>query len=129
GPALWVAVEQWPAVKVAVSFTDTSPPASLPEALRRDVTVDEGRMLLVRGRLEISGPTTARRIAAELGMELSGVQIALEQLELAGVVLRGRFTTAVAASLRDADASFGETRLRVDELEWCERRLLARIHR
>ncbi len=45
-------------------------------------------------------------------MELTGVQIALEQLELSGVVLRGRFTSAAS-----------------DELEWCERRLLARIHR
>jgi ATP-dependent Lhr-like helicase len=96
----------------AVLLTDTTPPASLPESLRREVTVEEGRMLLVRGRLEISGPTTAHRIATELGMELSGVQIALEQLELAGVVLRGRFTGSAQ-----------------DELEWCERRLLARIHR
>jgi ATP-dependent helicase Lhr and Lhr-like helicase len=67
--------------------------------------------MLVRGRLEISGPTTATRISQQLGMSLNSVQIALEQLELAGVVLRGSFTR--------------ET----DELEWCERRLLARIHR
>ena len=57
-------------------------------------------MLLVRGRLEISGPTTAQRIAAELGMELNDVQIALEQLELAGVVLRGRFTRSRSAEPR-----------------------------
>ncbi len=112
GPVLWVAVEQWPAVSEAVSLTDASPPASLPESLRREVTVDEGRMLLVRGRLEISGPTTAPRIAAELGMDLNGAQIALEQLELSGVVLRGHFTNEPNG-----------------ELEWCERRLLARIHR
>src|SRR6185503_18153944 len=93
GPVLWIAVEQWSAVNAAVSLLDTTAPATLPELLRREVTVDEGRMLLVRGRLDISGPTTAERIAAELGMELNGVQIALEQLELAGIVLRGRFTS------------------------------------
>ena len=112
GPVLWIAVEQWPAVNAAVSMLDQTAPASLPEELRRDVTVDEGRMLLVRGRLEITGPTTTQQVATELGMDLDGVQIALEQLELAGVVLRGQFTNAAQ-----------------DGLEWCERRLLARIHR
>jgi ATP-dependent helicase Lhr and Lhr-like helicase len=126
GPMLWFAAEKWPAVKSAVSLVDPSPPPSLPEALRSDVAQDDARMQLVRGRLEISGPTTAPRIAAELGMAQDHVQIALEQLELAGIVLRGRFT--VDASLRDANASLGATRPR-DELEWCERRLLARIHR
>ena len=94
-----------------VSLVTGEPPASLPEALCGEINSDEARQALVRGRLEICGPTTARRIAAELGMEPSGVQIALEQLELAGAVLRGQFT-------REAT-----------ELEWCERRLLARIHR
>src|SRR6185436_13415678 len=86
---------------------------TLPESLRNEVPADDGRKLLVRGRLEISGPTTAKRIAEELGMELTHVEIALEQLELVGVVLRGRFT----------DESQSEA------TEWCERRLLARIHR
>jgi ATP-dependent Lhr-like helicase len=112
GPVLWIAVEQWPAVSTAIALLDTTVPKSLPESLRREVTIDEARMLLVRGRLEVSGPTTAGRIASQLGMRLNDVQIALEQLELAGVVLRGRFTSAAS-----------------DELEWCERRLLARIHR
>jgi ATP-dependent Lhr-like helicase len=61
--------------------------------------------------LEISGPTTAERIAQQIGMNATAVQTALEQLELSGFCLRGRFT-----------ASAGE-------VEWCERRLLARIHR
>jgi len=111
GPTLWIAVEQWPVVNAALKLADATPPESLPTELQREVTRDEGRTSLVRGRLEISGPTTAERIAADLGMDLVGVQIALEQLELSGFVLRGRFTD--------------ETK----DLEWCERRLLARIHR
>ena len=31
GPVLWIAVEQWPAVNAAVSLSDTTPPATLPE--------------------------------------------------------------------------------------------------
>ncbi len=119
GPALWVAVEQWPVVHAAVSLADKNSPASLPESLQREVSTDDGRMLLVRGRLEVSGPTTAQRIAAELGMDNSAVQIALEQLELAGVVLRGQFTNEMPA-IANGDGS---------PIEWCERRLLARIHR
>jgi ATP-dependent Lhr-like helicase len=111
GPVLWIAVENWPAVRMAVSLVESAPPPSLPESLRREVSLDEGRQLLVRGRLDVSGPTTAARIAQQVGMQLSAVQTALEQLELAGYCLRGQFTS--------------ET----DELEWCERRLLARIHR
>lgn len=111
GPVVWIAVERWPAANAALTLTDPTPPTSLPESLRAEVTKDDARMLLVRGRLEICGPTTAGRIAAELGMELTGVQIALEQLELGGFLLRGQFTS------------------KSNEVEWCERRLLARIHR
>lgn len=111
GPRLWISVEQWPAIHAALPLVDQTPPASLPPELHREVSPEEARQLLVRGRLEISGPTTARRIAELFGMDLRAVEIALEQLELSGFVLRGRFTTGT------------------DEVEWCERRLLARIHR
>jgi ATP-dependent helicase Lhr and Lhr-like helicase len=111
GPTVWLAVERWSAVKAALTLVDTSPPSSLPESLDVEVATDDAKQLLVRGRLEISGPTTADRIARELGIDVAGVQIALEQLELAGFVLRGKFTDEA------------------QQVEWCERRLLARIHR
>jgi len=141
GPALWIAVEQWPVVAAALPLKDSTPPASLPASLQREVTLDDARQQLVRGRLEISGPTTAARIAQQIGMPLNSVQIALEQLELSGFLLRGRFTADapstgglhVDESLRDSDSRLGETRLRdaaaTADIEWCERRLLARIHR
>src|SRR5438445_207657 len=66
---------------------------------------------LVRGRLEAVGPTTASQLAGALGVPVPDVDFALGALEHEGFVLRGRFTPGVA------------------ELEWCERRLLARIHR
>src|SRR5207253_2762622 len=66
---------------------------------------------LVRGRLEAVGPTTAADVAGSLGVAVADVDFALGALEHEGFVLRGRFTPGVA------------------ELEWCERRLLARIHR
>jgi len=62
-------------------------------------------------RLEAVGPTTAADLARSLDVAVPEVDFALGALEHEGFVLRGRFTPGVA------------------ELEWCERRLLARIHR
>jgi ATP-dependent Lhr-like helicase len=70
---------------------------------------------MIRGRLGIVGPTTAATLAEPLGVAESEVEAALIALEAEGVVLRGRFTA------RDAGAPA--------ELEWSDRRLLARIHR
>ncbi len=66
---------------------------------------------LLRGRLGITGPTTAAQLAASLTIPESDADIALAALEGEGVILRGRFTAGTPA------------------LEWCDRRLLARIHR
>jgi len=77
----------------------------LPEA--RDEAVTE----IVRGWLESSGPLTVAQIAERLNLEPEAIERALLRLETQGQVLRGRFTDSVA----------GE--------EWCNRRVLARIHR
>jgi ATP-dependent helicase Lhr and Lhr-like helicase len=66
---------------------------------------------LVRGRIEVSGPTTAGTLARILKLQSSEIDTALLALEAEGFVLRGKF---------HPDAS---------ETEWCDRRLLARIHR
>jgi ATP-dependent Lhr-like helicase len=112
GPTLWVAAEKWPVVMAAIPTASADPPVTLPEDLQREVPYHEARLALVRGRVEISGPTTATRIAQQIGLEPQGVLTALEQLEIEGLILRGQFT----------DESAGE-------MEWCERRLLARVHR
>jgi ATP-dependent Lhr-like helicase len=67
---------------------------------------------LVRSRLEALGPVTADALARPLGSSGRDVLPALAALEQQGVAMRGSFT--------------GES---AGEEEWCERRLLARIHR
>ena len=54
---------------------------------------------------------TAVRLASHLGLTAVDIDVALVGLEAEGCVLRGRFTPGAAS------------------IEWCERRLLARIHR
>ena len=111
GPPLWIAAENWPLLRAALPGATATPAISLPQDLDREVNADEARKTLVRGRVEISGPTNAVRIAGQLGMDAALVEAALLQLEAEGCVLRGRFTPGA------------------EGVEWCERRLLARIHR
>jgi ATP-dependent Lhr-like helicase len=66
---------------------------------------------LVRGRLGASGPVRAGALAALLQVDVGEVECALAALELEGTAMRGQFDPALA----------GE--------QWCERHLLARIHR
>jgi ATP-dependent Lhr-like helicase len=66
---------------------------------------------IVRGRLTITGPTTADATALFVGVPVAAVDEALLALEAEGVVLRGRFTSPRGGT------------------EWCDRALLARIHR
>ncbi|MBW3599750.1 MAG: DEAD/DEAH box helicase, partial [Planctomycetes bacterium] len=116
---LWTAAERWPLIRAVYEDATCEPPLSLPTSL--DVSVDkaEAWVALVRGRIEHSGPMTASRLAALLDLETSQVGAALEALEGKGIVMRGRFTDA-AQNAPQGDAV---------SLEWCERRLLARIHR
>ncbi len=70
---------------------------------------------LVRGRLQGLGPVTLATLAGDLGVDSAAAQRALTALEAEGFVLRGQFEQRAAVA--DGDS------------EWCERRLLARIHR
>jgi ATP-dependent Lhr-like helicase len=66
---------------------------------------------IVRGRLQAAGPVTAEQLVRTLGSSESLIDGALGALEGEGFVLRGTFTPESKAT------------------EWCERGLLARIHR
>jgi ATP-dependent helicase Lhr and Lhr-like helicase len=74
-------------------------------------TRDDALLQIVRGRLASLGPTAAEELAAPLAVPIPHIDAALTRLEVEGAVMRGRFTP---------DAT---------RLEWCDRRLLARIHR
>jgi len=111
GPLLWIAAENWPVVRAALPIAAVTPAIVLPEPLDGEVIAEDAQQTLVRGRVEISGPTTASRIADQLGLATAAVESALQRLEGEGFVLRGRFSP------------------QADGVEWCERRLLARIHR
>ncbi len=122
GRQYWVAAEMLPMISAIYPGGTLDPPISPPvESTARAWARDEAIVELVRGRLQASGPITARELAEGLAVATSSIDIALAELEAGGFVLRGRFTEDANApeAMHQGDAT----------LEWCERRLLARIHR
>ncbi len=79
---------------------------------------DAALVEIVRGRLEGLGPIRASEIAESLALPAFRIDIALAALEAEGFAMRGRFGPG------GAQDSAGRA-----EEQWCERRLLARIHR
>jgi ATP-dependent Lhr-like helicase len=111
-PPLWITVEQWPMVHAALpNLIPRSKPVDVLGGQGREWTVEDADVELVRGRLEVVGPTTTYAMSESLGIPPPRIEAALLALEHQGFVLRGRFTA------------------RAPDTEWCARRLLARIHR
>jgi ATP-dependent helicase Lhr and Lhr-like helicase len=107
----WVAAERVQVVTSAYpGFVLEGKPASV--AGPEPASEEEAAAAIVRGWLDSTGPRTARFLSGTLALAPHLVESALCRLEAEGQVLRGRFTSHSA-----------------DELEWCQRRLLARIHR
>ena len=106
--AVWVAAERLGQCKALWSDARCEPdlaPSGQPAG-----TSDEALTEILRGRLEGLGPVTATTLAEPLGLAGEAIGSALAALEVEGFVLRGRFTPGANAE------------------EWCDRRLLARIH-
>ena len=118
---LWIAAESWPLIIAVYPHASAHPPVVLPEPLQVEVPRHDAITALVRGRIEHSGPTSAEELAEFLALEPDTLRAALEALEGQGVVLRGNFTERA----QRIEAADGATSGR----EWCDRRLLARIHR
>ena len=109
---LWIATERAPMVQAAFPEAKFEPAVTPPERERaKSWSKEDAIRELVRGRLEVVGPTTAADLAQPIGLAQIDVDFALGMLEHEGFALRGHFSAGV------------------QELEWCERRLLARIHR
>jgi ATP-dependent Lhr-like helicase len=111
-PAFWAAAEQLPMLERIYPGCRIDPAIDAPAEYReREWEREEAERELLRGRLQAVGPTTAGALAVMLELPRARIDAALIALETQGFVLRGQFTPGAV------------------EPEWCERRLLARIHR
>jgi ATP-dependent Lhr-like helicase len=112
-----VSAERLPELAAVHPAATMTPPIRAPASRAAHVwTRDEAIVELLRGRLTIVGPTTARALADSLAIGEAAADAALLALEGEGAVLRGRFTPNAAPGS-------------IPVVEWCDRRLLARIHR
>ncbi|MBI2935514.1 MAG: DEAD/DEAH box helicase, partial [Chloroflexi bacterium] len=111
GETLWTAMECAPLVFPAFPGVRFDP-ALLPLASQGEpLSEEEATLVLVRGWVESSGPFAVGEMEETLRLPPGAVAIALARLEGQGLVLRGRFTPGRG------------------EEEFCDRRILARIHR
>ena len=108
---LWIPAERlaqfravWPEARLEPEIAPPADQAAL-TWLRDDALVE-----ILRGRLEGLGPVTPTALAAPLGLEPAAAAAALVALERDGAILKGRFLAGV------------------NDEQWCDRRLLARIH-
>jgi ATP-dependent helicase Lhr and Lhr-like helicase len=111
GARVWIAAERLPHFRALSPGLVSEPVLTAPAAYDKEWSRDEALVEILRGRLEGLGPVSQAALAAPLGLQPEAIAATLAALEAEGFALRGRFTP-------DAPAD-----------EWCERRLLARIHR
>ncbi len=117
GRIYWVAAER--GRTFSVLFSEARFVQELADVETSAVSRDEALLTLVTGWMSHVGPISATQLGETLGIAASEISNALLRMEASGTVLRGNFSGA--ASRAGAPAP--------QETEWCERRLLARIHR
>ena len=109
---IWVAAERVPQVQALFAHSVLTPPIAIPDEFSRRTWTPESALVdVVRSRLEGLGPVTSDAIAGSLCLPRGDIDIALAALAAKGVAMSGSFTPP------------GPTQ------EWCDRALLARIHR
>jgi ATP-dependent helicase Lhr and Lhr-like helicase len=108
----WIAAERLPIIHAVYLNASVEPELIVPDSGRgktweRSIAIRE----VVRGRMEVCGPITVGELSDVLVLPRSEIDATLLALEAEGFVLRGKF------------------RPQAPDREWCDRRLLARIHR
>ncbi|MBV9533299.1 MAG: ATP-dependent DNA helicase, partial [Bradyrhizobium sp.] len=112
GSTFWISAERASQFRAFRPLVRTASEVGVPFSRdAREWSRDEALIEIIRGRLEGLGPVTTTTLASPLGLKAGDVAVALASLEAEGFAMRGRFTAGAT------------------EDEWCERRLLSRIHR
>ena len=109
--SLLVAAENLPLFRGVYPEKKIQPEIAIPGKLNHALPPEKDPLTeLVRGRLEMMGPTTSEHLSQLMLLPATVIEQALYRLENEGFVLRGNYSGT-------------------NGTEWCERRLLARIHR
>ncbi len=130
----------WVAAEKARSFAAVFPKAEFEQKLADvetgEISRDDALLSLVTGWMSHIGPISASQLGHLLGLPSSDIEKALLRMEASGTVLRGKFTPddghrGVMIELHSTGQPGAAVHKKPEEreTEWCERRLLARIHR
>ncbi|MCX4173009.1 MULTISPECIES: DEAD/DEAH box helicase [Paraburkholderia] len=109
--ALWLPAERLTCFQALYPDARFEPPLTVPNGYTDPWSADDALLDVLRARLTGFGPLPVRAIAQALNLRATSVEHTLTRLEAEGYVMRGRFSPGAT------------------EEEWCERHLLARIHR
>lgn len=108
---LWLPLERLMLLRAIYPQAPFQPHLQAPGGYDQPIEEEAALVELIRARLSGFGPLPVALIARPLALPASAVAAALVRLESQGYVMRGRFSAGA------------------EEEEWCERHLLARIHR
>ena len=114
GVYYWVAAERLSLLRQLypkASFSLVAPAHLIEASGEIENSREDNIYWVMRGWVECSGPLTATELVLALGLPIDDVVYGLARLENEGVVLRGSFRTEIK------------------EEEFCDRRILSRIHR
>ncbi len=108
---LWLPAERLTCFQALYPAAAFAPPLTAPRGYTDAWNPDDALLDVLRARLTGFGPLPVKTIAQALNLPAASIEQTLMRLEAEGYVMRGRFTPHAT------------------EEEWCERHLLARIHR
>ncbi|MFL6629334.1 MAG: DEAD/DEAH box helicase [Vitreoscilla sp.] len=109
---LWVAAERLAGLRPLYPRADETPAVTPPAGYETPFDTDEAALReLLRSRLGGLGPVTVDVLVDQLRLPRGDIEAALAALQSEGSVFQGHVTPGL------------------DAIEWCERHLLARIHR
>ena len=111
GGAVFIPAERLGQFRAVWPEAKADPAIQAPPGARTEWAQEEALVEILRGRLEGLGPVTQTALCQELGVEAGAAASALVKLEGEGAIMRGRYVPGL------------------NDEQWCDRRLLARIHR
>ncbi len=130
----WVATERLGAARAVLGDAVTCVPMIETPAWAKVPEREDAIARIVSAHLDHRGPVAAQALTDELGLPVADVISALLALEADGAILRGTFTSGAPAvqrgaiTAREGLEAAGDSQA-LQALEWCNRRVLARIHR
>ncbi|HEX4007659.1 MAG TPA: DEAD/DEAH box helicase [Acidobacteriaceae bacterium] len=116
GRRYWIAAER--AGMAQVLWPEVDIPVEMLKFAGETTSLGDILMKILQGWLQITGPVTSAAMGARLGLDAAALWPQMLRLEGAGTILRGVFEGRHSAeAVADCD------------VEWCERRILQRIHK